>query len=270
MASLSEQTVLVTGANTGMGLVTAQALAAQGATVLLGCRDAKKAEEARAAIVAKTGNDKVSVLQLDLASTASIDAAASQIKKLDVLVNNAGAWWQDRRLSKDGLELQWATNVVGPQRLTLKLLPLLEASGHGRIVNVASTAAGGLDLSDPEYKNRPYNGVNAYSAAKQANRMLTWALARRLKGKPVVVNALSPGLVRTELNRSAKGFFGFVFSILKYFARTPEKGADTAIWLASSEEASKLNDQFFVDRKATDCKFRNQADEEKLWALTSA
>src|SRR5262249_55791749 len=120
---------------------------------------------------------RVSIVQLDLASSASVRAAADEVRKkhktLDVLVNNAGAWWADRRESKDGIELQWATNVVGPHQLTLLLLPLLEASGHGRIVNVASTAAGGLDLDDPEYKKRPYSGLKAYSATKQANRMLT-------------------------------------------------------------------------------------------------
>lgn len=261
---------LVTGANTGMGKVTAKALAGMGATVILGCRSPEKGAAAQAEIIAATGNQQVSVLELDLASLASVRRAAATVKlqhpKLDVLINNAAGWWQDRRVSPDGIELQWATNVLGPHVLTQELLPALIASGNGRIVNVASTAAGGLKLDEVGWE-KGYSGASVYSVTKQANRMLTWALARRLKGRPVTVNAMSPGLVNTDLNRNAQGGFKVVFKILKMFARTPEKGADTIVYLASSPEVQGTTDEFFVDRKKTPCKFRGEQAEEALWAL---
>lgn len=267
---LAGRVCLVTGANTGMGKVTATALAGMGATVILGCRSAERGAVAQQEIIASTKNPSVTVLALDLASLASVRAAAKQVlsqhPKLDVLVNNAGAWWQDRRESPDGIELQWATNVLGPLVLTQELLPALERSGNGRIVNVASTAAGGLKLEEVGW-TKGYSGVSVYSACKQANRMLTWALARRLKGHPVTVNAMSPGLVNTELNRGAQGFFKVVFKMTTLFARTPEKGADTIIYLAADPTLAGVTDQFYDDRKVVACKFRSPEAEDKLWAL---
>jgi len=267
---LTGHVCLVTGANTGMGKVTASALAKMGATVILGCRSAERGAAAQKEIIAATGNPNVSVLPLDLSSLASVRAAAKQVQsqhpKLDVLVNNAGAWWLDRQDSVDGIELQWATNVLGPLEFTKQLLPLLEKSGHGRIVNVASTAAGGLKLEEVGWTGK-YSGASVYSICKQANRMLTWALARRLKGRPITAVAMSPGLVNTELNRSAKGGFAVVFKVLRLFARTPEKGADTIIYLAADPSVAAVTDQFYVDRKSVPCKFRSPEEEEKLWAL---
>jgi NAD(P)-dependent dehydrogenase (short-subunit alcohol dehydrogenase family) len=267
------KTVLITGGNAGIGKAAATALAKLGATVILGCRDGHKGQAARDEIAAATQNQDISVLSVDVSSLASVRAAAEQLakqhSKLDVLVNNAGAWFPDRTVTKDGLELQWATNVVGPHLLTLLLLPLLEKSGAGRIINVASTAAGGLDLDDPNIEKKSYNGVNVYSTTKQANRMLTWALARRLAGNPVVANALSPGLVGTDLNRNSRGFFKWMFKLLLLFARTPERGADTIVWLASDPAAGKATGTFFIDRKATKCKFADPVQEDKLWAIAT-
>jgi NAD(P)-dependent dehydrogenase (short-subunit alcohol dehydrogenase family) len=273
-ADLSGRTCLVTGANTGIGKEIARALARMGATVILGCRNEQKGEAARAELAAETGNSRLSVMKVDLSSLASVREFASRVlaahPKLDVLVNNAGLWTTKRELSADGIELQWATNVLGPHLLTQLLLPALEASGHGRIINLASTAAGGLDLDDVEISRKKYSGVSAYSTTKQANRMLTWALASRLRGKPVTVNAISPGLVNTELNRNAQGVFAVVFTLTKLFARTPQQGADTAIWLAASPQVEGLTDRFWVDRKEQDCKFRDMAACEKLWNICEA
>jgi retinol dehydrogenase 12 len=268
-ANLSGRIAVVTGANTGMGKETARALGKMGATVVLACRSPERAEAARAELAAQ--GIKVEVAALDLSSLESTQAFASKLAashpKLDILVNNAAMWTMDRQTSRDGLELQWATNVVGPHLLTRLLLPLLEASGAGRIVTVASTAAAGLDLEDVEHSKRKYSGATAYSATKQANRMLTWAWARRLAGKKVVVNALSPGLVNTELNRNASGIFAVLFSMTKFFAKTAAQGADTTIWLAASEEAAGSTGKFFDNRKELACKFRNDANEERLWAI---
>ncbi len=270
-SSMADRVVLVTGASAGMGLVTARALAGLGAKVLLGVRSLERGEAARTAIAQAVPGAKTALVQMDLASLKSVRDAAARVRadhpKLDVLVNNAGGWWHDRRVSPDGIELQWATNVLGPHLLTQLLLPSLEASGRGRVVNVASTAAGGLDFDDIDFAKRKYNGIKAYSATKQANRMLTWGLASRLKGKPVVANALSPGLVKTELNREANGFFSFFFFLMRPITRTPEKGADTAIWLASSSEVEGKSGDFYVDRKVKECKFRDAAAVERLWQV---
>lgn len=268
-ANLSGRIAVVTGANTGMGKETARALGKMGATVVLACRSPERAEAARAGLASE--GIKVEVAALDLSSLESIQSFASQLAtkhpKLDLLVNNAAMWTIDRQTSRDGLELQWATNVVGPHLLTRLLLPQLEASGAGRIVNVASTAASGLDLDDVEYAQRKYSGAVAYSATKQANRMLTWAWARRLAGQKVVVNALSPGLVNTELNRNASGIFMVLFAMTKFFAKTAAQGADTTIWLAASDEVAGTTGKFFDNRKELACKFRGEASEERLWAI---
>jgi NAD(P)-dependent dehydrogenase (short-subunit alcohol dehydrogenase family) len=262
---------LITGANTGHGKAVATALARMGATVIMGCRSIERGEAARAQLRLETGHDRISVLPMDLSSQKSVRDAADRFltehRALDVLVNNAGAWWADRRLSPDGIELVWATNILGPFLLTRLLLPALRASGAGRIVNVASSYASGLDLDDVEFAQRPYSGIHAYQASKQAVRMLTWTLADQLSGGPVVANALCPGFMKTELGRNApKGFRIFLW-LARPFQNTPEQGADTAIWLAWSPEAGKTTSQFFVKRSPTLCRFRDPAARGRLAQL---
>lgn len=127
-------------------------------------------------------------------------------------------------------ERQWATNVLGPYLLTKLLVPALEASDHGRIVTVSTVAAGGLDLSDTQYERRRYSGIGAYRASKQASRMLMWALAERLLGKPVTANALNPGYVLSDLTRNAPSpFLKIVITLTSFRAQTALDGADTAI-----------------------------------------
>jgi retinol dehydrogenase-12 len=271
-ADLSGRVAVVTGSNSGIGKETARALARMGATVVMACRNPERAEKARSELA--VGGAKVEVMPLDLASLASIRSFAEQLgrvhPRVDILVNNAGFWNTTRQVSADGIELQWATNVLGPHLLTRLLIPLLESSGRGRVVNLASTAAGGLDLDDVEFARRSYSGVSAYSATKQANRMLTWAWAGHLEGKKVTFNALSPGLVNTELNRDASGVFAVVFQLTKLFAKTAAQGADTAIWLAASPEVEGKTGTFFDNRKAIACKFREAATVEQLWQVCEA
>ncbi len=269
MMEMEGKTCLVTGANTGHGKAVAAALAKMGATVVMGCRSIERAEAARTQMIADRGNDRIFILPLDVASQRSVREAADRLRSehsaLDVLINNAGAWWADRRLSPDGIELVWATNVVGPLLLTQLLLPSLRASGGGRIVNVSSTWAGGLDLEDVEFTRRPYNGMRAYESSKQAVRMLTWTLAEQLRGEPVVANALCPGFMKTELGRSAPPGFRILLALLRPFQTSAERGADTAVWLATCAEAGSLTNQFFVKRKPVPCKFRDPVACERLW-----
>jgi NAD(P)-dependent dehydrogenase (short-subunit alcohol dehydrogenase family) len=272
--SMTGKLCLVTGASTGHGRAVAAALARMGATVVLGSRSIERGEEARAWLRAETSSERISVLPLDLASQRSVRAGVDRFladhHTLDVLVNNAGAWWADRRVSVDGIEMVWATNVVGPYLLTRLLLPALRSSGAGRILNVASTQAGGLDLDDVEFARRPYSGILAYQASKQAVRMLTWTMAERLRGDLVVANALCPGFMKTELGRNAPPGFRVFLWLARPFQTSPERGADTATWLASNPEAGKTTNQFFVKRRPVPCKFRDPAARERLAQLCEA
>lgn len=269
---LTGRTAVVTGASAGIGKQVARDLARMGASVVLACRSAERGETARQEIAATTGSTRVEVMTVDVSSRASIrsfaEALASRHRELHVLVNNAGIWSQKRQESPDGIELTWATNVLGYFLTTEGLLGLLKAGAPARVVNVASVLAGDLDLGDVELRRRAYSGVTAYSQSKQADRMWTWALARRLEGTGVTANAMHPGGVNTELFRKAGGFLGSVASaLMKLTARTPREGADTVSWLASSPEVEGKSGRFWIDRQERRCRFRDEASEEALYAL---
>jgi retinol dehydrogenase 12 len=270
-AVLSGRVALVTGANSGMGKETARELARMGAQVVLGCRSQQLGEAARDEIIETTGSTGVTVMEVDLSSPASVrafaHAFAERFPKLDVLVNNAAASLRVREVTPDGFERHWATNVLGPHLLTTLLLPALAASGHGRIVTVSTVAAGGLDLSDTQYERRPYRGTGAYRASKQAARMLTWALADRLRGTPVTANADSPGYVLSDLTRNVGGLLKVLVVLTSWRAQTPLEGADTTIWLAASPEVEGVTGKFWKNRREVRCKYRDPAALEQLWAL---
>jgi NAD(P)-dependent dehydrogenase (short-subunit alcohol dehydrogenase family) len=255
---------LVTGANAGIGFEIARGLAKAAGEphVILGCRNRAKGEAAHAKLEAETGNPNLEVLVVDLSSHTSIRKAAGEFAKthatLDALVNNAGTSSPTRQESVDGIELTFATNVLGYFTLTNLLLDALKNSSSGRIVNVASEMAYGLDLDDVEFKKRTYNPSTAYAQSKQADRMLTWAYARRLEGTPVTANSMSPGAVDTPLLHAlAPGTKG----------RTTEKGAETAVWLATSPDVAGLSNRLWFDQAERVCKFHNPEQEEKLWAV---
>jgi len=255
-------THLVTGANAGIGLEVARGLARTGARVVLACRDATKAEAARDSILAGLPAAQIELLLVDLASQRSIREAAASFAAshptLDVLVNNAAVVSDTRKETGEGVELVFATNVLAYHLLTKLLLPLLERAPAARIVNVASTMAGGLDLTDVEWKRRRYDGASAYSQSKQANRMLTWALARRQKGTKVTANAAHPGAVNTPLLHA-------LFPGMR--GRTTTKGAETLVWLATSLEAAGVSGTFWSDLRESRCSFHDEPAEEALWAL---
>jgi NAD(P)-dependent dehydrogenase (short-subunit alcohol dehydrogenase family) len=255
---------LVTGANAGIGYEIARGLAksANQPKVVLACRNRAKGEAARAKIAKETGNPNLEVLVIDLASHKSIRSAANEFSKaravLDVLINNAGTSSPTRQDSPDGIELTFATNVVAYFLLTNLLLDSLERAPAARIVNMASEMAYGLDLDDVEFKKRTYNPSTAYAQSKQADRMLTWAYARRLEGTVITANSMSPGAVDTPLLHAlAPGMKG----------RTTEKGAETAVWLATSPDVTGLTNRLWFDRAERLCKFHNSEQEEKLWTI---
>ncbi len=254
-------THLVTGANRGIGFEIARGLSRAGAHIVLACRDPRRAEDARARLRADAGAS-VEVLLVDLGSQGSIRSAAAAFAAthaaLDVLVNNAGQLSATRQESVDGIELMFATNVLGYHLLTHLLRPLLERAPAGRIVNVASMMAYGLALDDVEWRRRPFSPPDAYAQCKQANRMLTWALARRLRSTAVTANAMNPGAVDTPgLKLLAPGLRG----------RTAAEGAETAIWLATSPEQEGVSGRFWSDLREVSCGLRDPAVEEELFAL---
>jgi NAD(P)-dependent dehydrogenase (short-subunit alcohol dehydrogenase family) len=270
-ADLTERTCIVTGASAGIGRATALALARLGAHVVIAVRNPAKGEKVRRAIKGATGHD-VEVMVVDLARQESIRAFArafaTRHPKLDVLVNNAGIWSGKRRESPDGIELTWATNVLNYFLVTSLLLPALREAGRARVVTVASRYAGGLDLDDVEYKRRPYSGPAAYAQSKQADRMLTWTLARRLAGSGVTANAVHPGFVSTEIFGKGGGWLSFGLSAYsKLRAKSPEQGADTVVWLAASPEVEDRTGLFWVERQEHRCRFRDEAAEDALFNL---
>ncbi|MCU1340674.1 MAG: putative oxidoreductase [Candidatus Acidoferrum typicum] len=253
---------LVTGANAGIGFEIARGLARAGFRVALACRDRAKGEAARKTISSETHNPDIELLVVDLASQSSIRAAAQEFSQthdaLDTLVNNAGTSSAKRQESPDGVELTFATNVLGYHLLTGQLLELLQRAPSARVINTASMMAYGLELDDVNFKRRRYDASTAYAQSKQADRMLTWALARRLAGTSITANAFHPGAVNTALLRAlAPGFSGI----------TPAEGADTAIWLATSPEVKGVSGRLWVRRRETSCEFRGHDNEEALWSL---
>ncbi len=264
----------MTGASAGIGKETARGLARLGARVILACRNLEKGRRVRDELARSVPGASLEVRIVDLAEQGQIARFASELRRtetaLHVLVNNAGVWLQKRETTAEGLERTWATNMLGYYFLTEALLPLLKASGPARIVNVASTLARGLDLSDVEFKRRSYGGVSAYSQSKQANRLWTWALARRLRGTGVRANAVHPGGVQTELFAKAGGIAGVAASgWARLFAKSPDEGADSVLWTAAASDAASLHGAFVADRRVHACEFRGHGEED-LWSLCAS
>lgn len=266
-ADLTGRICIVTGATAGIGKEIARNLARLRGDVILACRDGERAEQARREIAGDTGNVRVSVALLDVSSRASLHAFARGISRADILVNNAGAWFPDRRLSVDGVELTWATNVLGPHLLTILLGGALRESRGARVINVASQLAGGLDFDDLESVRR-YDGVAAYKQSKQALRMLSWASADRFAGSPVSVNAVHPGLVSTKIADRGAGLRGALYrALFRHLGVTPQQGADTATWLAASSDARGVTGRYWSDRRERECPFRDPQEIERLWTV---
>ncbi len=273
MNSMKGKRVVITGPTSGVGKEIAMELSALGAEIILACRDLKKGNKTAAEITKRTGSTKLSVMKVDTSSQKSIREFAREFRKkyrrLDVLINNAAGnrGTLPKINSVDGIELTFATNVVGYFLLTNELLPLLEKSAPARIVNVASTFASDLDLDDLQFERRPFESFKAYAQSKACNRLFTWALARRLDGNGVTANAMTPGLItETGLYRNAAS--ELVNRLTQYSGgRTSKQGADTAVWLASDSEMEGVSNKFFEERKELPCEFRNKKDEEKLWSI---
>jgi NAD(P)-dependent dehydrogenase (short-subunit alcohol dehydrogenase family) len=272
MKQMEEKTVVITGATSGIGKEIAMGLAGLGATIVIGCRDTE-AGKALTGGLRRASGAAVDVVQVDLSSQESIEKFARQIlerhARIDVLVNNAAVsrGSQPWAKSADGIELTFATNVMGYFLTSRQLLPRLRENPHARIVNVASTFASDLDLDDLQFQRRPFESMKAYAQSKACDRLLTWALARRLEGSGVTANAMAPGLIAdTGLYRDTPRD---VLAQLRQRGggRTPSDGADTAVWLAGSPDVAGATGTFFENRKEIPCSFRSVDVEERLWSI---
>jgi NAD(P)-dependent dehydrogenase (short-subunit alcohol dehydrogenase family) len=267
--------MLVTGATSGIGAVTARALAATGATVVLVGRDRARAEASVEKIRRETGSQTVDYLLADLSSQAEIRRLADEFlgryDRLDVLVNNAGAMFWSRQETVDGLERTLALNHLSYFLLTNLLLDRLKASAPARIVSVASDAHQGarVDFNDLQGK-RSYAGMQAYGQSKLANVLFTYELARRLGGTGVTANTLHPGFVATSFAANNGGIIRLAMGILHRFALSPEQGAQTSIYLAASPEVEGVTGKYFERSKpAASSKLSyDEAAARRLWNVS--
>ena len=243
---------MVTGASSGLGRASAEGLARLGATVTMLVRDEDKGQRVREAIMRGSGNEDVRLEIADLSSLASVREFAKRFldreRRLDVLINNAGALFPERGTSVDGFELSFATNVLGPFLLTNLLIQPLKSSAPSRIVNVSS---GGmytqkLDVGDLQFEQKAYDGVIAYAQAKRAQVILTELWAEKLADSGVTVNTMHPGWADTPGVQTSLPTF---YRLTRMGLRTPEQGADTIIWLASAESVAGATGKFWFDRR---------------------
>src|SRR6266849_3169321 len=252
-SSMQGKICLVTGANSGIGKATALALAQMGATVVMVCRDRARGEEAKSEITTKSKNNAVDLLQADLSSQQSIRQLVENFQHhythLHVLINNAGASFPGRRRETvDGLEMKFAVNYLAPFLLTNLLLDVLKASAPARIVNVSSDAqASGYIQMDDLQAEKLYRPMRTYPQAKLAVVLFTYELARRLQGTGVTANCLHPGFVATHIGQRDVGpAVRLLVKLIGSFGTSPEEGAKTSIYLASSAEVEGVTGQYFV------------------------
>jgi len=248
-ADLSGRVCLVTGANSGIGRAIATALAARKAEVWLLCRSEARGRKALDGIRKETGNDKLHLGLIDVASLASVSLFAKGFprEKIHLLVHNAGVLPDERRETAEGLELTLATNAVGPLLLTRLLEPRLRAARGARVIFVSSGGmyARRLSLEDLQWRKRPFDGVTAYAQTKRMQVILTGLLARHLRGSGIRVHAMHPGWADTP---AVQSFLHRFHRVMRRILRTAEEGADTAVWLAVAPARKLGNGRFWFDR----------------------
>jgi len=279
MADLQDKIILVTGATSGIGTVTARELARQGAHVVILARNRQKAERTQRDIIAATGNKQVDIVLADLSVLQQVRDVAAQLHdkypRLDVLVNNAGLMFgAAREVSADGYEMTLATNHLGPFLLTSLLLDLLQKSPAARIVNVASMAYRfSKPTLDDIQSERDYSAIWEYGNTKLWNIMFTQELAQRLRAHGitnVTTNALHPGAVATGYGQQSGGWLSAVLALGRPFMLSPEKGAQTSIFLASDEGVGATSGGYFNKKKpvAVNSKFNTPTNNKRLWQLS--
>lgn len=245
---------IVTGANTGIGKAITLGLSKMDATVVMVCRNQTRGETALAEIKKESGNNSLFLLLADLSSQTSIRQFVADFKAkydtLDVLINNAGVIPQQRTETEDGLETQFAVNYLAGFLLTNLLLDTLQASASARIINISSNAHKSSTINFDDLQSRQsYNRLQVYQQTKLGNILFTYELARRLQGTCVTANCLHPGVIATRLLSDYTGVRRGLGFINKLLFSTPEKGAQTPLYLASSPEIEEVSGRYFEKQK---------------------
>ncbi len=274
--TMKDKVVMVTGANSGIGKAASLALAKMGATLVMVARNPERGEAARSEIVTKSGNNSIDLLLADLSSLESVRQLVAEFRKkyskIHVLINNAGLFNQRRRVTADGYENTFATNYLAPFLLTNLQLDLLKASAPSRIINVSSVGHynGHINFDDLNLEN-DYGGWRAYGQSKLALVLFTHQLAKKLQGTGVTVNAVHPGTVATNIWSRPLGPVGFIMALPKLFMTSPEKGAETIVYLASSPDAKSLSGEYLEKlkvKKSSDESY-NEEIAQRLWDVSA-
>lgn len=266
---------LITGATHGIGQAAAEGLARLGATVVVAARDQERCQSTVARITRETGNPQVDYLVADLSAQAQVRRLAEEFQarypRLDVLVNDAGVinFW--RQLSPDGIEMNFALNHLAYFLLTNLLLDTLKASAPARVVNVSSNSHRGqhLDFENLELKHGYWAGT-AYGRSKLANLYFTFELARQLEGTGVTVNAMHPGFVRTNMAANNGPLVRLFLPLVHRNSLTPEEGAHTIVYLASSPQVEGITGKYFVRERevASDPISHDEQAARRLWEIS--
>ena len=273
---MSGRIAVVTGATGGIGKATAAGLAALGARVGLVGRSPDRLAATATELGGLAGSGAIDVFEADLSSQEQVRRLAAELEerypRIDALVNNVGGFWAHRHVTVDGLELTFALNHLAPFLLTGLLVDRMRAHGDSRIVAVASSAEslGRIDFDDLQGTQR-YSGQRAYNQAKLADLLLTFELARRLRGTTVTANAVHPGVTRTAFGAGDQArLYASMGGLARPFMRSPERGADTVVWAASSPELDGVSGGYFHDRRAKRPSPRSldQATAKRLWRVS--
>ncbi|MHB0858783.1 MAG: SDR family oxidoreductase [Anaerolineae bacterium] len=274
--AMAGKVCVITGATSGIGAATARGLARLGATVVAIGRNPHRGAAVVHSIRRETGNRQVFLQLADLSSQRQVrilaDALRAEYSRLDVLINNAGAFYFRRRESVDGIEMTFALNHLAGFLLTNLLLDRLVDSAPARIITVSSRShrRARMHWEDP-FLTHGYNGLKAYGQSKLANVLFTYELARRLRGTDVTANAMHPGLVATRIATGRELPSRILRGAMNLFARSPEEGARTAIYLATSPDVAGVTGRYFVDEQPVDSS-RSSYDNEaasRLWRLSA-
>jgi NAD(P)-dependent dehydrogenase (short-subunit alcohol dehydrogenase family) len=268
--------VVITGATSGIGQVAAEELAGMRARIVQVARDRERGEAAVGRLRSRAPGIAHSIYYADMARISEMKRVAAEIVKaeprIDILINNAGALFNSRQITEDGLERTFALNHVSYFVLTEGLRERLAASAPARIINTSSDAHSGkkLDLDDLQ-SSKAFRGFNVYGVSKLCNILFTRELARRLAGTGVTANCLHPGFVATRFGDQSGGMFSMVVRLAKNFALTPQKGAETIIYLATSPDVANVTGQYFYKcRPATPSKeAQDDAKAGRLWEATA-
>lgn len=269
--------ILVTGATDGIGKAAAHQFARRGATVVIAGRSKDKGLQVVEELRSATNNQSIELLVGDLTTVAGTKAVAAAFKakhsKLDVLANNAGALFPGRALTADGVETTFALNHLSYFVLTHELLDALAASPDPRVVNTASNpppSMGTIDFNDFVSRQSGKAAFPVYFASKVANVLFTREMAHRVKTQGIRVNCFNPGVVATKFLTQGDAVARVMRLLMRPFSRTPDKAAETLVWLATSSEAGKFSGEFFADKKVATTATPTTDPElaRRLWALT--